>query len=207
MSILSSSISMDPSVSINNLVTTTYPSLLYPSSTVINASVLTPNTMFPIIPTFPTVASVGGLSTYPFINPIIPSVVTYPDVNSNSELRRDITEYFFDKLINNWLKYHYIDLYHMLVVSNGQVVLIKDLNQASSNTKNDPNENASKYQFLLVNYFAKNDVYKLLDKFRKLNGVNWWDLKHLSDDIRKFIHHKVVKYIKKQIMGPTFPAK
>jgi len=201
------SVSIDPRVSINNLVTTTYPSLLYPSSTVISASSLVPNTTFPVVSTFPTVASIGGISNYPFINQILPTVVTYPDVNSNYELRRDITEYFFEKLINNWLKYHYIDFYHMLIVSNGQVSLVKDINQISSNTKNDPNENASKYQFLLINYFAKNDVYKLLDKFIKLNGVNWWDLKHLSYNIRKFIHSKVVKYMKKQIMGPVFPSK
>lgn len=197
------SVSIQSNTNVNGTITTTYPPFIYPSSTTISASVLTPSTMFPV-PLVPTVAGLSSITTHPFVNPLIPSIVSYPDVNSNKELRRDITEYFFEKLVNNWLKYHYIELYHMLVVNGEQVSLIKDINLMTSNNKNDPKENALKYQFLLINYFPKNDVYKLLDKFRKVNGVNWWDIKHLSDDVRKFIQHKVTKYMKKQIMGPTF---
>ena len=206
------SVSIQPNVNVNGTITTSYPPLIYPSNTVVSASALTPSTIFPVplVPTVASVATVPGLSslsTHPFINPLIPSVVTYPDVNSNSDLRREITEYFFEKLVNNWLKYHYIELYHMLVVNGEQVSLVKSIDQVASYNKNDPKENALKYQFLLINYFAKNDVYKLLDKFRKVNGVNWWDIKHMSDDVRKFIQHKVTKYMKKQIMGPVFEHK
>lgn len=221
------SVSIQPNVSVNGTITTSYPPLIYPSNTVVSASALTPSSIFPVslVPTvsslinmpglnglssFQTIPGLNGLSslsTHPFINPLIPSVVTYPDVNSNSDLRREITEYFFEKLVNNWLKYHYIEFYQMLQVNGEQVTLVKSIDQVASNNKNDPKENALKYQFLLINYFAKNDVYRLLDKFRKVNGVNWWDIKHMSDDVRKFIQHKVNKYIKKQIMGPTFEKK
>lgn len=220
------SVSIQPNVSVNGTITTSYPPLIYPSNTVVSASALTPSSIFPV-PLVPTVSSLttipaltvpdlstiaglplvpglnglSSLSTHPFINPLIPSVVTYPDVNSNSNLRREITEYFFDKLVNNWLKYHYVELYQMLQVNGEQVSLVKSIDQVASNNKSDPKENALKYQFLLINYFAKSDIYKLLDKFRKVNGVNWWDIKHMSDDVRKFIQHKVTKYIKKQIMG------
>jgi hypothetical protein len=214
------SVSIQPNVSINGTVTTSYTPLIYPSNTTISASALTPSSAYPVplVPTVATVATNGlglglglglnglaPLSTHPYFNPLIPSVVTYPDVNSNADLRREITEYFFEKIVNNWLKYHYVKMYHMLTVNGDNVSLVKSIDQIASNNKNDPKENAIKYQFLLINYFAKNDVYKLLDKFRKTNRVNWWNIKHMSDDVRKFIQHKVMKYMKKQIMDPALP--
>jgi hypothetical protein len=209
-----------PNVTIqpNGFVNTTYP-FLYPSVTTVSASALTPSTTFPVstaiagINPFGTYPYNNPLSPYPYNNgllypfapnPLIPSVVTYPDVNANPELKRDIVEYFFEKIVNNWLKFHFTELYHLLVVNGDNVSLIKDINQASSNTKNDPKENNLKYQFLLINYFAKSDLAKLLAKFRKVNGVNWWDLKNISDDVRHFIKHKVTKYIKQEITGPSF---
>ena len=197
------SVSIQPSTSNNGMVTSVYTPIIYPSSTVISASALTPSSMVPIslVPTVASLTNFSTITTHPLVNTLIPSVVTYPDVNSNKNLTSEITEYFFEKLVNNWLKYQYIDLYHVLQVNGDQVSLVKSLDQINSNTKSDPKENALKYQFLLINYFAKSDVQKLLNKFRKQKGVNWWDIKHMSDDVRKFIQHKVTKYIKKQIIG------
>lgn len=220
------SVSIQSNSSINGTITSStypfliYPSSIYPSSTVISASALTPTTTFPI-PLLPTVASLNSYNPminqmypmtnqmypnqmYPVTNQMYPSVISYPDVNSNEQVRKEITEYFFEKIVNNWLKYHYIELYHMLLVNGDKVSLVKDINQVNTNNKNDSKENSLKYQFLLINYFAKNDIYKLLDKFRKANEINWWDIKHSSDEVRKFIQHKVTKYIKKQIMGLNF---
>jgi len=166
-----------------------YP-FIHPINTYISPTALTPSTIFPV----PLVSS--------FYNPLIPTITTYPDINSDSKLRREITEYFFEKLTNNWIKYHYLDLYKMLVVTGDKVTLIKNIDQMESN-KSDPKENNLKYEFILINYFAKNDVYKLLCKFRKLHNKNWWDIKHMSDKVRHFIHHKVRKYIKKEIINST----
>jgi hypothetical protein len=185
-----------------------YPGYGYPgySSTNISATAITPSTIFPIS-LVPTIASINPPLMYQYVNPLVPSIVSYPDVNGNRDLRKNITEYFFKKIIDNWLKYHYIELYQMLVVNGDKVVLIKDINQIESNNKSESKENNLKYQYLLVNYFAKSDIYRLLDKFRKINHINWWDLKNLSDDIRKFIQHKVTKYIKKQIIDQNSQTK
>jgi hypothetical protein len=203
------SVSIQPSTSNNGMITSVYTPIIYPSSTVISASALTPSSMVPIslVPTVASLTNFSAITTHPLINTLIPSVVTYPDVNSNKNLTSEITEYFFEKLVNNWLKYQYIELYHMLQVNGDQVSLIKSLDQMATNTKSDPKENALKYQFLLINYFPKSDVQRLLNKFRKHKGVNWWDIKHMSDDVRKFIQHKVTKYIQKQIAGLQFATK
>ena len=197
------SVSIQPSTSNNGMVTSVYTPFIYPSSTVVSASALTPSNIVPIslVPTVSSLTNFSTITTHPLVNTLIPSVITYPDVNSNKNLTSEITEYFFEKLVNNWLKYQYIELYYMLVVTGDKVSLVKNLEEVNSNTKSDPKENAIKYQFLLINYFAKSDVQSLLNKFRKQKGVNWWDIKHMSDDVRKFIQHKVTKYIKNQIVG------
>jgi hypothetical protein len=131
---------------------------------------------------------------------ILPNVVSYQNVNNDRNLRKQVTDYFFDKLLKNWLKYQFLELYQLVNINNGIVSLIKDISEVNTNTKTDPAENSIKYNFLIENYMRKKDIFKLLSKFRKLNNLNWWDLKHHSDKIRYYILYKVSKYIKKDIM-------
>ena len=202
-----------PSVSLStgatSTYTTTYPSMLYPSSTVVNASALTPSTMFPVltnpiatISTIPTIPTIGSISTYPTLAPILPSVISYPDINSDEKMRRDMTEFYYDKILNNWLKFHYGDIYKLLIVSANNVNLVKNVSEAETNTKSEPSENATKYHFLVNNYLSKKDVYNLLNKFRKINNINWWDIKQHNDKFRNFVRHKITKYMLKQITQP-----
>ena len=144
----------------------------------------------PIIPTI-------GISP---IIPTFPNVVAYQDINNDHNLKSQVVEYFYNKLLNNWLKYHYIDLYHMLIVSNGRAVLIKNINDIENNKKNEKQDNDIKYEYLIDNYLRKKDLFSLLSKFRKINNINWWELKQHSEKVRIFIHHKVKQYIKYEIM-------
>ena len=188
--------SLNPIVTSVNTFPNTYtpfPYVYQPTPTVVSASALTPSTAFPVS-LVPTVASV--LPNYPYF----PNVVAYQDVNADSNLRRQVTDMFFEKVLNNWMKYQFLDLYSMVSVSGGSAQLVKNLDQVKTNTKNDPAENSVKYEFLIDNFLTKNDVYNLLGKFRKMNNLNWWDLKHHSDKVRKYIHHKVRKYILRQIV-------
>jgi hypothetical protein len=203
-----------PSVSLStgavSAVTSTYPSLLYPSQTVVNASALTPSTMFPVLTnplaTVPVLPTIGSVSTYPTLAPIIPSVISYQDVNSDGKMRQEMTNYYYDKIVNNWLRFHYGDIYKLFVVSGNSVNLVKDLAEAEANTKSDPASDTAKYHYLVDNYLSKKDVYKLIDKFRKINSINWWDVKQYNDKFRNFVRHKITKYILKQITQPKIAA-
>jgi hypothetical protein len=137
------------------------------------------------------------------MTPILPSVISYQDVNADRNLKTKVVETFFDKLLKNWLKYHYLELYQLVSVSNGTASLIKDISQAATNNKNDPTENGIKYTFLVENYINKNKLYKLLNKFRKFNNLNWWDLKYYSDKVRHYILHQVSRSIKRDITSTT----
>jgi len=165
---------------------------------VISASSISPFPTFSTIPGVTTVSSVANLT--PML-PMVPSILTYQDVNVDKNLRKEVTEYFFGKLLKNWLKYHYLNLYTMVKVSNGKANLVSSIDESKSNQKNDPNENAIKYEFIVDNFITKKDMYKLLDKFRIHNNLNWWDLKQYSDDIRKYIQEKVMRLMEKTVMS------
>jgi hypothetical protein len=129
----------------------TVPYIYQPTQTVISASTLTPNTTL-AVPLLPTVASI--MPTLPNY-PLFPSVFTYQDVNADSNLRRQVTEMFFEKVLKNWMKYHYLDLYSMVTVSGKSAQLVTDVNQVKTNTKSDPVENSIKYEFIIDNFLLK----------------------------------------------------
>lgn len=182
------------------LSTVTVPSVL--NQTVISASAIpslpTVTSTIPVtLYSVPTVASV--ISPNPTVFSLIPSVLAYPDLNQDKNLRQDVTNYIYDKVINNWLKYYYLGLYKLFVVENGKVSLVKTFEAAEKNSKSDNTNNMKIYEFMLSNYFDKKDISRLLDKFRKKHRINWWDIKKRSDKFRRYLEEKVLRYIYKQI--------
>jgi hypothetical protein len=195
-------------------IITPYPvisSSTIPISTVISSSALLPTVFNPFIveSVIPTTLISNPYMPNPIIQtiglspviPAFPNVVTYQDVNNDRNLKSQVLEYFYNKLLNNWLKYHFIDLYQMLIVSSGKVMLVKNMNDIDNNKKNDKHDNDIKYEYLVDNYLRKKDMYSLLSKFRKMNNLNWWELKEHSEKVRMFIHHKVKQYIKYEIIN------
>ena len=190
-------------------IITPYPvisSLTTPLSTIISASALQPSPFNPFItnsvipnpymsnPVIPNI----GLSP---IVPAFPNVVTYQDVNNDRHLKAQVLEYFYNKLLNNWLNYYFNNLYYIINKLKDKKILIKNKKDKENNKKNERAENDIKYEYLIDNYLSHKDVYRLLSKFRKMNNLNWWELKQHSDKVRLFIHHKVKQYIKYEIMN------
>ena len=157
-------------------------SALYPS--VFNPYVISPlNQLNPLNP------------LNPFI-PRYPNVVAYQDVNNDRNLKVQVVAYFYTKIVNNWLRYHYIDLYQMINVSGGKATLAKHISDSTSKNNSDQE---IKCQYIIDNYLSRNDLLKILSKFRKMNGLNWWDLKSYSDKVRLYVYHKLKDAIKSDI--------
>jgi len=183
--------------------------MVQPISTIISASAIQP-TIFnpyiipPLIPPLFNTSIIGNtvVPTIDFYPPIsvYPSVISYQDVNNDHDLKKRVVEYFYDKLLNNWLKFHYADLYTFFNVSGGKVNLVKNVKDSENNTKNDKHDNDIKYEFLVDKYLRKKDMLTLLSKFRKMNNLNWWDLKEHAEKVRLYVHHKVKQLIKEEIM-------
>jgi hypothetical protein len=168
-----------------------------PTQQNISASVLT-NKISPIIPYYniPLVPTVSSVNNYSVLMPMYPAVSSYPDISNDRNIRKQMTEYFYDKLIRSWIRNYFAEIFKLIVVNNGKASLIKNLNEASNNNKNDANENGIKSEFLLDNYLTKKDIFRLLEKFRRINSISWLDLKQHPDKIRKYIQYKVTKYLK-----------
>jgi hypothetical protein len=191
---------LSPNVVINSgfpNITTTYPSFL-PTTQFVSASALTPSSLIPVS-TVPTVSAIANLYTSGFQQ--YPSVVSYQNVNTDPQLRSQVTDYFFSKLLKNWLRYHYLELYQLVIVVDGKAKLIQNLADMEKNTKNVQAEDDIKFEFIVDNYITKNDLYKLLEKFRKENNLNWWDLKHHQKEVRKFLQYKIKKCMKSDILN------
>ena len=145
----------------------------------------------------------SNLSIVNPLNPVIssapyyPSYMSYQDVNYDRNLIDQITTYYYNKIIDNWMRNYFADLYKLVTVSNGTASLIKNPKQYDTSTST--SDNAIKYEYIMDHYLAKRDVCFLLNKFRKLNNLNWWDLKEHNDKIKKYIRHRVIKQMIKHI--------
>lgn len=170
------------------------PQLMMP--TTITANALTPNTQFFVPPIMTTLPGMTTLTTPSSM--VLPSTIIYPDVNNDRDLRHQVASYFMKKILGNWLKYHFLDVYPLISISGGSPKLISDIKQEESNK--DTKNNDLKYDFIVKEYINEHYITKLLNKYRKRNGVDWWDLKHFSDKIRKYIGTKLYKHIKHDIV-------
>jgi len=138
------------------------------------------------IPKYPLVPTISVLPSY---DP------TFNTVNDDPNLRKQITEYIYNKISKNWLQYHYIDLYKYIYIENNQPFLIKKIEDKNTETSN----NNIKYNFILRKFFKKTHVYDLLKSFIHHHNINWWDIKKNSSEFRHYLHKKIKHNIKQYI--------
>lgn len=116
-------------------------------------------------------------------------------VNDDPNLRKQITEYFYNKIVKSWSLYHYKNLLDLIVIENNKPTLIKNLNNIDKNVNN----NEEKNKYLLSKYLTKKILYELLKEFVVKQNLNWWDVKLNQYELRTFIHKKVKKMMEKNI--------
>ena len=112
-----------------------------------------------------------------------PNVVVYPDINNDYEMRRKITKYFYNIINDTWITYYFSSLFKYFIVENNTVKLAK-----TSNNKD--NDHMIK-NYILNKYLKKTNVEKLINKFRKINNIDWWEVKKHQDKFAKFILSKL----------------
>jgi len=139
--------------------------------------------------------SINNLNTYyPIYN-----LNNQINLNNNPELRDEMVNYFWNKLLF-WIRYssRYSNLYDYLVVDTKTINIKLDTNQNITDQ-----EQILKYNFLIENVIEKNDLYYILDKFCSINAVNWWDLRKngIESKVKIYIHYKIVKYLKNNLIN------
>lgn len=139
----------------------------------------------------PTISSVYNWN---YITPIIPinefnNHALVPNINTDSNLRKKVTDYIYNKIYNYWLNNDFNKLYSYINIDNNKT---KDKTEDKTEDKN-KNEKILKHNYIMSNILNKKYIYKLLIKFVKLNKINWWDIKIYKEKLKKFIYKNTHK--------------
>ena len=110
--------------------------------------------------------------------------------------------YFFHKYSTIWLPFSYIKLQKYLISVDSNINFIKNINdynkEISIEQKIIPSE---KIDFIIDNIFGKHELLVFLDKFVRINNLNWYDLKtKYSDKIKSDLYDKLKNHMKKIVI-------
>jgi hypothetical protein len=121
------------------------------------------------------------------------------NVNNDPELRRRIVRYFFEKYSTTWLPFSFSKLQRYLVSSTNGIEFIKNINEYDNEITS--NISSEKIDFIIKNVFGKHEILVFLDKFVRMNNLNWYDLKTKhSDKIKNDLYNKIKNHMKKIVI-------
>ena len=124
-----------------------------------------------------------------------PNIVSYPDINNDIDMRRKIINYFYNIINDSWITYYFSSLFVYLIVENNEIKLIKSLNNLSDIRDN----NSLKKNYIFNKYLKKSNIERLINRFRKINDINWWEVKKYQDKFAKYILAKLKYHLESKI--------
>ena len=126
---------------------------------------------------------------------VLPNKVSYLNVNNDPNLRKNMVKYFWKK-INYWLNNSklYKKIYNYMYVVGDKIKFGLDNNPEKTADK------IIKYEYIVKDIINKKDLYDIIDKFCKLNNINYWELQdiHIKDKIKKYFYKKIKNVILNQ---------
>lgn len=154
------------------------------------------DTPIPLIPsTISSLYPIGATVIIPKNQLPLPASL---DLNQNMRVRRQVTKYFRYKLLDSWLYNELSNLLGYFVINNdGSVSLIDKLDNYNKNAENmDTLEIIDKKSDYIERYILTEDMcYKLIKKFIKGTGSNWYDLTKIEELIEEFMNKQLTKII------------
>ena len=129
---------------------------------------------------------------------IVPTTTTYIDVNSDPDLQKKMSKFFFEKLMNKWLHSDFEDLLDHIVVKGKNAKLVSKLKDVKSN-KTKGSEYDDKIDYIAEEVMTKHDVRSFLKKFVTKSGINWWDLKNHMRIVKKSLYKRIKRRFEKMI--------
>jgi len=126
------------------------------------------------------------------------SNVSYLNINSDKDLQKKTTKYFFSQLYNVYIPESNSDILDYVKLNPRDIELVKSTKQANQNSTK-RSDFAEKITYLSENIFTKNDVYNALLTYIDKNDINWWDLKNVSNDVERLLIKKIEEKIKSMI--------
>lgn len=153
---------------------------------------LLPPVLPPILP-----SNIQTVYPTPIVQPttLFPSIYPVTDINNDPVMRKKIINYFYDAIDEIWIKLYFYKILKLLKVVNGKVEIIKSYNQVTSSD----DDYKLKHNYLLNNILTKKRIGKLINSFRKIHNINWWDVKKNQNKFAKYIYIQLKSYFDKKI--------
>ena len=150
-------------------------------------------------------------SSLNYFNPIgatviFPSQIQLPanyDLNKDPRTHKIQTQYFRAKVLGKWLYDDLSDLLNYFIVANdGNVRLLENLSEYRADTS--ANESLSniekKIDFIEKHILTEKTMYRILKKFVKGTGINWYDLHKNEYFVKEAIKNMLNKIIRETII-------
>ena len=116
--------------------------------------------------------------------------VSYLDINSDKELQKKSTRYFYSQLYNRYIPESYSEILDFVKLSPKEVSLVKSMKEAKNN-KTYEEDYGEKINYLADYVFTKTDIFSTLYDFVYRKRINWWDLKYYSDQVTEMLINKL----------------
>jgi hypothetical protein len=156
-----------------------------------------------------------SVSSLPFVNYYLPSNiyysddpimyssvyrnVSYLDINSDKELQKKSTRFYYSQLYNRYIPDSNSEILDFVKLGSKDISLVKSMKEAKNN-RTDEEDYGEKINYLADYVFSKTDVFSTLYDFVSRRRINWWDLKYYSDQLESILINKVKTKIRDMLM-------
>ncbi len=130
-----------------------------------------------------------------------PLIGVYETIDTYPEIRKKMIKYYYDLVRDQWLMDELNDILNYYVYSDGNVKLIKSLEDYSpKNIAKDTDKIAEKkIEHIEETILTKYDITEILSKFTKEMNIKWVDLPKHEFLLRQAIKEYLMKEIKKKL--------
>lgn len=138
------------------------------------------------------------------INPLTSNVVSsgfYKDLNKDKSVQKNLTKYYFYKILDKWIYKELMPLLAFVDISSDKPKLIKSLSQydVEKLSSNSSEQVEKKINYLEKVLITKDMVKYVLKKICSENGVNWYDLDKNEKKIKIVFYNYLLDKLKDSI--------
>jgi hypothetical protein len=131
------------------------------------------------------------------------SYYSYPDVNSDPDLRNQMVRYYRDKVLQ-WLKTSFSDLLNYFAIRKGAggadyVDYVKDEKEYSNVNRDSDAVKEKKIHHIRKILLSKKLIAKLLEAYTEHSQIKWWDLRKDKPNVKEYLHSKLRHKIKESL--------
>ena len=159
---------------------------------------------FPIIMPQPQFYNSKTHTPYIGVNPLTSTVVSsgfYKDLNKDKSVQKNLTKYYFYKILDKWIYKELMPLLAFVDISSDKPQLIKSLSQydVEKLVSNSSDQIEKKIDYLEKVLITKDMVRHVLKKICNENNINWYDLNKNEKKIKTVFYNYLLSKLKEAI--------